>query len=133
MLDVGQQGLGPGEEGVRDRGVADLPGLVQGVGREDGPRLGRDGQVDAGREAAEGVVVVVGRHPELAEVVGAFDAGGRLADLLHRGHEEPDEHGDDGDDDQQLDQREPRTAIHKNLLMIAQSVLKTLLRACWRG
>ena len=51
-------------------------------------------------------MVVVDGQPELLEVVLAGGPGGRLADLLHRGQQQPDEHGDDGDDDQQFDQRE---------------------------
>jgi hypothetical protein len=43
---------------------------------------------------------------ELFEVVGTAGAVGRFAHLLHRWHQQPDQHRDDGDHHQQLDQRE---------------------------
>jgi hypothetical protein len=43
---------------------------------------------------------------DLLEVVLALGSRRRLADLLHGGQEQADEHRDDGDDHQQLDQRE---------------------------
>jgi hypothetical protein len=46
----------------------------------------------------------VHRQPDLLEVVGALHLVGRLADLLDGRQEQADQHGDDGDDDQQLDQ-----------------------------
>src|SRR5262249_18611555 len=42
----------------------------------------------------------------LLEVVGALDASGRLAHFLHGGQEQANEDGNDGDDHEQLDQRE---------------------------
>jgi hypothetical protein len=42
----------------------------------------------------------------LLEVVTALGDCGRLADLLHRGQQETDEDGNDGNDHQQFDQRE---------------------------
>jgi len=51
-------------------------------------------------------VEVVQRQAELLEVVAALHAGGGFAHLLDRGQEQADEDGDDGDDHQQLDQRE---------------------------
>ena len=57
------------------------------------------------------VVVVVQGQADLLEVVGALDAGGGLADLLHGGQQQADQDGDDGDDDQQLDQREAGAAL----------------------
>jgi hypothetical protein len=44
---------------------------------------------------------------ELLQVVLALHATGRLADLLDRGEEQPDQDGNDGDDDQQFDEGEP--------------------------
>src|SRR5262249_60991536 len=46
---------------------------------------------------------------DLLEVVGALRAPGGLADFLHRGQEQADEDGDDGDHNQQLDEREGAT------------------------
>jgi hypothetical protein len=54
------------------------------------------------------------RQRELFEIVGALGAGRGLANLLHRGNQEADQDGDDGDDDQQLNQREAVSA-HGNL------------------
>jgi hypothetical protein len=51
-------------------------------------------------------VVVVDGDADLLEVVGAGGAGGGLAHFLHSGQQQPDQHGDDRDDDEQLDQRE---------------------------
>src|SRR5207253_6835295 len=59
----------------------------------------------AGQLAVGDFKVVYGQA-DLVQVVLALQAGGGLADFLHRGQEQPDEDGDDGDDDQQLDQRE---------------------------
>ena len=50
--------------------------------------------------------IEVNGHGDLAQVVAALGAGGRLPHLLDGGQEQADEDGDDGDDDQQLDQRE---------------------------
>src|SRR5262249_33438591 len=52
------------------------------------------------RQRAERVVVVMAGPAELLEVVGALDASGSLADLLHRGQQQANEDGDDGDYDQ---------------------------------
>ena len=52
-------------------------------------------------------VVVVRGQGDLVQVVRTADAVGGLADFLDGGQEQPDQDADDGDDDQQLDQREP--------------------------
>jgi hypothetical protein len=52
------------------------------------------------------VEIVVDAEAHLVQVVGALGACGRLAGLLHRGDEQADQDGDDGDHHQQLDQRE---------------------------
>ena len=61
---------------------------------------------EARREVAVGGVVVVEAEADLLEVVQALRPGGRLADLLDGGQQEPDEDRDDRDHHQQLDQRE---------------------------
>src|SRR5262249_32890401 len=61
-----------------------------------------------GGEGAVAVVVVVDGQADLLEVVGALQACGGLADLLHRGEQQADEDRDDGDDHQQLGQGEAR-------------------------
>jgi hypothetical protein len=93
--------------------------LVQGVLLEegqdlDGPRRVADRPVVPGlhsprRKRAQGVVVVVQGQPLLFEVVRAAHACCRLADLLDRGEQEPDQDGNDGDHHQQLDEGERRT------------------------
>jgi hypothetical protein len=50
----------------------------------------------------------VGPQPDLLEVVGALDPVGRLPDFLDGGEQQSDQNADDGDDDQQLDERERR-------------------------
>src|SRR5262249_16108576 len=67
--------------------------------------------------AGEAVVVgggeVLDAQTDLLEVVLAAGAVGRLADLLDGGQEQADQHRDDGDDDQQLDQRERRASAER--------------------
>jgi hypothetical protein len=48
----------------------------------------------------------VGRQANLLEVVGTGHPVGGLAHLLHSWQEQADQDGDDGDDYQQLDERE---------------------------
>src|SRR5262249_7865212 len=62
------------------------------------------GVLDAGGQAAVGVVVVVQGDAHLFEVVGALGAVGGVADLLHGRQEQRDQDADDGDHHQQLDQ-----------------------------
>src|SRR5207244_5492511 len=72
--------------------------------------IGREAAIaakDSVRELALRVVEIVGGQGELLEVVGAARAGSGFTDLLDGGHEQADQDGDDGDDDQQLDQGEP--------------------------
>ena len=46
------------------------------------------------------------READLLQVVRALDAGRGVADLLHGGQQETDQHRDDGDHHEQFDQRE---------------------------
>src|SRR5262249_20798719 len=64
------------------------------------------GRIDTGRELEVDVVVVVEGQRQLLEVVGALHPCGSLADLLHRGEQQANQDGNDGDHHQQLDQRE---------------------------
>src|SRR5262249_50231148 len=70
----------------------------------------------AGVGGEEVVVVVVGvdGDAQLLEVVLAGGGRGRLTHLLDGRQQQADQHGDDGDDDEQLDQRErrPTTVPH---------------------
>src|SRR5262249_34264565 len=77
----------------------------------------------AGREVAvAGGGVVVQGDADLMQVVLAGTACGSLADLLDGRHQQADQDGDDGDDDQKLNQREGCSAsvservVHGNLL-----------------
>jgi hypothetical protein len=65
-----------------------------------------EANVVAGRHRADGALKVVDRQCQLFEVVAARRFGGGVADLLHGGQKHADEDADDGDDHQQLDQRE---------------------------
>ena len=67
-------------------------------------KVRREGVVHPGREAADGIVVVVQRQADLLQVVGALHPIGGLAHLLHRRQQHADQDADDGDDHQQLDQ-----------------------------
>src|SRR5205085_9410286 len=65
--------------------------------------------------------VVVDGDTQLLEVVGALDAHGRVAHSLNGRQQHADQDGDDGDDDQQLDEGEGgradgRTTSHVFLL-----------------
>jgi hypothetical protein len=59
-----------------------------------------------GRQAAIGMIVSLGGCGDQVKVVGASRPVGGLPKLLHQGQEKGDRHGDDGDQDKQLDQRE---------------------------
>src|SRR5262249_8212207 len=60
----------------------------------------------AKREPAEGAVIVVQRQADLMEIVLAFHAIGRLADLLNCWKQKTHKNSNDGDDYQQFDERE---------------------------
>jgi len=61
------------------------------------------------------IVVVVNRQRHLLEVVGALHPRRCLADLLDGGEEQADEDGNDGDDDEQLDQRKCQSTAGREL------------------
>jgi len=52
------------------------------------------------------IVVIMGSQGDLLEVIRALRPPGRLAGGLDGREQERNQHSDDGDDDQQLDQRE---------------------------
>src|SRR5262249_33105394 len=68
-------------------------------------------KVTGGKTLARVVVEVQGQ-PDLVEVVAARRALGRFADLLDRRDQQSDQHGDDGDHDQQLDEGETAALAH---------------------
>jgi hypothetical protein len=61
-------------------------------------------------------LVIQGGQADLLEVVLTLDAGGGLAHLLNCRPEKADQHGDDADDDEQLNQGEPRVAPRSAVL-----------------
>ena len=65
------------------------------------------------REAAETRVIVVHGQGELAEVALAARAVGGLANFLHRRQQQPDQHADNGDDDEQLHQGKSAARLRK--------------------
>ena len=76
-------------------------------GVERAHRRPAPGVVAVGGEGLAAVGVEVHRQAELADVVLAGGAAGRLACGLHRREQEADERADDGDDHEQFDEREP--------------------------
>src|SRR5262249_41343155 len=65
--------------------------------------------------AAVAVVVLVYGQADLPQVRLALGPVGRLSDFLDSGQQQADQHADDGDDDQQLDQRERTSVSHDSL------------------
>jgi hypothetical protein len=78
--------------------------LLQPGQRMSGPAPARAGVVAVGivpgevarRKPSEGAVVAVQRNADLIETARALHASGGLADFLHGGQQQADEHGDDG-------------------------------------
>jgi hypothetical protein len=66
----------------------------------------------AGGEVLAGIVVVVHGQADLLEVVLTLQTAGGLAHLLHGGQEQAQQDGDDGNDDEQLDEREGLADSH---------------------
>jgi hypothetical protein len=62
---------------------------------------------ESGRYVSEIVVSLMNGNPELLHVVGALHAIGRIANLLDRGQKQTDQNGNDGDDNEQFNEREP--------------------------
>ncbi len=80
-------------------------------------------EAPSGNELVRGVVIVQGQT-DLLQVVDALRTAGGLTSRLHGGQEECDQHGDDGDDDKQLDQRECSTysRLHDDSLVILKGI-----------
>jgi hypothetical protein len=74
--------------------------------------------IPARRERSERALIVLGRQTDLLEVVAATHAVGRFADLLDGGEQEADQHGNDGDDHQQLDQRKSRATMESDHVVL---------------
>ena len=73
----------------------------------------------AGREDAEGFLVVVKRQANLLEVVPALAGTGRLAGLLYRREQNGNEDGDDGNHHQQFNEgKTPLPETHVRHLSI---------------
>src|SRR5262249_12122382 len=116
-LDVADPG------GLVDRRLAGGKGLVEGVLLDVGQDVHEQGGVKATvADVAFGVrhglvrgLDAVQGDAHLPEVVAGLDACGGLTDLLHGREQQADENGDNGDDYQKLDQREPGAARPDNL------------------
>src|SRR5436309_1431614 len=81
--------------------LLDVRQQVEKVGAKH-PVTGRRIIPDDGRQMPKRVMVIVRGQAKLLHVVGALDPAGGLADLLDGGQQQADQHGDDGNDDQQL-------------------------------
>src|SRR5207249_5097413 len=91
LFEVGQQ---------VEMGGADLNSGGQSAAHE----IGRGGHQALGRgQHLARVVEVVASQRQLLDLIGTGGPGGGFADLLDGGHEQADEDGDDGNDDQQVD------------------------------
>ncbi len=105
-------------------------GEVAGDGRllEVGEAVGQApgvGLIDAHRERQVRALVVVQGEADLLHVVRATHPGRRFADLLHGRQKEADQNGNDGNDHQQLNQRESPAAY-----LLRRSNHKTTPRPC---
>jgi hypothetical protein len=129
--DVGRPDVAEGAVGITADDViaVEVEGVVQVLLLEVGQGEGHPGPpaapLDARRQAALGVVVVVHRQADLLQVVGALGAPGGLAGTLHGRQEQGDEHADDRDDHQQLDQGEtasPRIRDHISFFCLEKEV-----------
>src|SRR5262249_37801427 len=120
----GRAGLGVGHPGVGNVPQLGEVVLLQGGqeerrpaparGRVRGPVRVRARRQVTRRQRLVDVVVVVTGEPDLFQVVLAPGTAGGLAHLLHGWQEQADEYGDDGDDDEQLDQGEaPALTAHE--------------------
>ena len=78
-------------------------------------------------------MVVVQSQADLFEVVAAPRPIGCLADLLHRRQQEADQDGDDGDDHQQLDQREAAAAQPGGKPGSSHDLPSPTIRNVWRA
>src|SRR5262249_55210397 len=94
------------------------------TGVEAGGLVGR-------REGAAEVATAVQGQAELLEVVGTFQAGCPPPGLLHRRQQEADQDGNDGDDDEQLDQREADPTCKADHGSLSDGVRRQV-RVCWR-
>jgi hypothetical protein len=59
-------------------------------------------------------VVIVDCQPDLLEVVGALSTTSCLTGGLHGGEQERDQNGNDGDDDEQFNKREPSSRLNSH-------------------
>ena len=84
----------------------------------------------AGREGGVRVVIVVQRQPVLLQIVNALRAAGGFPRLLNGWQQQRNQHGNNGDDDEQFDQSERTTALsereHIRLLSTTTSGNRTI-------
>src|SRR5262249_19523407 len=110
LLEVGQQGHQAAATSLSARRVA-RPRNGHRVVRNVGWLAVVLGVGVVRQELVSGFMVD-GSAGNLLEIVGALNPRRRRANLLHGRNQERDENSDDGNDDQQLDQREPRSSSH---------------------
>ena len=85
--------------------------IVTAVLRSRGDRSVGVNVVEERGQAIVGLSRIDRRNTHLVQVILALGLVGRLADLLHRRQKHAHQHGDDGDDHEQFNQREPSTPI----------------------
>jgi hypothetical protein len=59
-------------------------------------------------------VVVVQSDADLLQIIGALDSPGGFSGRLDRRQQQGNQHGDNGDDDEQFDQGEGSTMMHSD-------------------
>jgi hypothetical protein len=67
----------------------------------------------AGREIKRRIVNVVRRNCHLLQIIGALHAASGFAGRLNSRQEQRDEHADDGNDNEELDERESPTEMEE--------------------
>src|SRR5262249_59757750 len=67
------------------------------------------------RKGAINVMEPVYSDADLLEVIATLHPRGSLAHFLHRWQQQPDQHGNNRDDDQQLDERERRPTFYRRV------------------
>src|SRR5579872_7444105 len=105
LMELWQEHRAPGEP----RGAVGVA-----VGVRDAARAARREGITDVRRGNDRVhrVIRVERNADLVQVIAALCAAGRFARLLHGGKEERDQDGDDGDDDQKLNERKAPDAAN---------------------
>jgi hypothetical protein len=78
----------------------------------------------AGREAVHPIMPCMKGNADLSEIVATANSLSGLTGLLNGWKQQPDQYGDDGNDYQQLNQRETAPACHESILRDAIRLIK---------